>query len=346
MKNTLYFICALGFLAVLSSCQNSQETESIPDVAGIAVEKVAIRRMEKELLGVTSEGDLKSYLEANPLVSRYIRSFTPATDEQVYKALDRFKQQPYNDTLLADVNKQFSDITYLEQEFEQAFRYLKYYYPEFKQPQVFTMVSGFGTLGFGNDIYISEDFIVIGLDYFIGEKATFYPPEVPNYILKRYTPATIVPNTIIMLSAKYNAYDFKDKTLLADMIFYGKSYYFAKKILPTIPDTLLLGYTRYELSACHQNIAQIWGHFVEYKGENGYGLFYETQEFIKSKYVGERPKTMEIGDECPGRVGRWLALQIVRQYAKQKSDITLAQVMQESDAKRIFEESKFKPKKK
>ncbi|MCS7004198.1 MAG: gliding motility lipoprotein GldB [Cytophagales bacterium] len=328
------------------SCSETADEEPIPDVSNVQVEKVSIRRWEKEIFALKTEQEFSSYLEENPLFQRYVRSFTPAETSTLWKVMTQFRSFPQTDTLLADVQQTFSSISDIEKEFEQAFRFLKYYYPEFKQPQIFTIVSGYGALGFGRDIFIAEDMMVISLEYFLGEKKMmYYPPEIPMYILKRYSPQTIVPTTIIMLSAKYNAYDFQDKTLLADMIFYGKSYYFTKKILPYVPDTLILGYTRAELLACRYNVDQIWSHFVEYKGENGYGLFYETQEFIKNKYVGERPKTLEIGDECPGRVGRWLAWEIIKAYMKRNSTMTLPALMEEKNAKYIFEQSKFKPKK-
>jgi uncharacterized protein YjaZ len=141
----------------------------------------------------------------------------------------------------------------------------------------------------------------------------------------------------MFLSSKYNNYDYQDKTLLADMIFYGKAYEFTDRMLPYVPDTIITGYTSEELGLCTTFQDIIWGRFVE---DN---LFYETGEQIKSKYVGERPTVPEIADKCPGRVGRWLGWQIVERFMQEQQEITLKEMMQIGDAKKIFQQSRYKP---
>jgi hypothetical protein len=51
---------------------------------------------------------------------------------------------------------------------------------------------------------------------------------------------------------------------------------------------------------------------------------------------------VEIGNQCPGRVGRWLGWKIVRKWAQDKK-VPLQKVMEEKSARKIFEQSGFKP---
>ena len=63
----------------------------------------------------------------------------------------------------------------------------------------------------------------------------------------------------------------------------------------------------------------------------------------KKHYVEERPSIPEIGNKCPGRIGQWLGWKIVKAYMKNNPDVSLADLMAEKDAKKIFDHSRFKP---
>ena len=63
---------------------------------------------------------------------------------------------------------------------------------------------------------------------------------------------------------------------------------------------------------------------------------------MKQKYLGERPKTYDIGNDCPGRIGAWLGWQIVQQYANKK-ELGLQELMKVSNAQQLFQETKFRP---
>ena len=62
----------------------------------------------------------------------------------------------------------------------------------------------------------------------------------------------------------------------------------------------------------------------------------------KKNIWSERPKTLEIGDKCPGRIGEWLGWEIVKKYAEGQN-VPLHTLMENPDAQRIFMQSKYKP---
>jgi hypothetical protein len=80
----------------------------------------------------------------------------------------------------------------------------------------------------------------------------------------------------------------------------------------------------------------IWAHVIDNK------LLYETNDRIKDKYTGERPNVTEIGSDCPGRIGQWLGWRIVSRYRTENPEITLVELMQNANAREIFEQSKYK----
>jgi hypothetical protein len=186
-------------------------------------------------------------------------------------------------------------------------------------------------------MYVSDSLIVIGLDYYLGENATYRPLNIPGYILKRYRKENIVPNSLLLLSEKYNKIDVRDKTLLAEMIFFGKAFYFSKQMLPCVADSIFLGYTPKEMRDIFYSQEIIWANFIENEA------LFDTNHLIKDKFIAERPKTFEIGQNCPGRIGRWIGWEIVKSYMENNSDIPLPDLMKISSSRTVFERSGFKP---
>ena len=124
--------------------------------------------------------------------------------------------------------------------------------------------------------------------------------------------------------------------MLAEMIDYGKSYYLLGKILPCTPGNILIGYSEEEWEDIYENDAIIWANFVQNE------WLYETDHTMKQRFLGERPNVYEIGDKCPGRIGRWVGWEIVEAYAE-RTGASVQDIMAETDFNKIFTESKYKP---
>ncbi len=321
---------------LINGC-NSKEENNI-DVSHINVE-VDTRRLEKEVFSLSSKEEIKKFLRKNPTISQqYFNLGKRFNEEEVTRNINQLISLPYNDTLYNEIaEKIFVDFSKYEEEIKKGFQYLKHYYPEYKIPKICTMISGFSNFGFGGDIIFTDSLIVIGLDYFGGNKLRYRPPEVPTYILDRYQPEYISTTIFTLLSSKFNNYDNKDNVLLSDIIYYGKAYFFTKKLLPFKADSLIVGYSGQEMADVSYNEKKIWSHFVDNK------LFFETNDFIKNKYVGERPKVLEISSYCPGRIGRWLGWKIIDAYAKNNTGKELKGIMKNPSARKLFQESKYKP---
>ena len=75
-------------------------------------------------------------------------------------------------------------------------------------------------------------------------------------------------------------------------------------------------------------------------------MLYESNVKNEFRFINEAPFSkfyLEIDNESPGRVGQWLGWQIVRSYME-NNDVSLDQLLV-TDAKTIFEKSKYKPNK-
>ena len=201
-----------------------------------------------------------------------------------------------------------------------------------KVPKIQTVVTGIA-----NDIFMSDSLIIIGLDYYLGPNGKYRPMNVPGYLLKRYQKEYLVPQIMLMYSNYFNKTDYEDQTALADMVYYGKAYHMAKNLMPCAPDSILTGYTAFETNDIDEHEPVIWASFLENE------VLYERNPFIKDKFLSERPQTLEVGSNCPGRIGRWIGWNIVRKYASEHENVSLPDLMQMDDAQKIFSESKYKP---
>lgn len=120
------------------------------------------------------------------------------------------------------------------------------------------------------------------------------------------------------------------------MVYYGKKYLFTKEMMPCTSDSLIIWYTGKELQDIDENKQLIWANFLQNE------LLYETNHLTKEKFLGERPNTYEISAICPGRIGAWLGWEILRGYREKYPAEDLHKLMDEPDAKKIFNESNYR----
>lgn len=294
---------------------------------------VNIERLEKEVFKINSVHEMGFFITSHPILANEFlgRSQYPS-DSILAKELYKNIKNPYVDTLYHDSEAYFGDMADLKEEFEEAFSYIKHYYPSFQVPQIKTMVTGFGS----SEMYVGKDQVIIGLDYYLGENARYRPPGIPEYILRRFDKPYIVPAVVLLYANRFLKENTNDRTMLADMIYYGKKFYFTKQMLPCTNDSLIVWYTGQELKDVEENRDAIWFHFLDNQ------LLYETNHLVKQKYLDERPKVLEIGDKCPGRIGSWVGWDIIRAYMENNTEVSLQELMANPNAKDILTKSKYK----
>ncbi len=322
----MFSVCLIGCGEKEEACVFVPEAASTVDLA--------LQPLQETLVNISSKGELIQLFTKYPIIRDEIfRRAEYPNDSlflgEVYARLTN----PHLDTLLSESKRVFGDLSNLEQEFEQAFTNLKYYYPDFTPPKIQTVISGLDT-----DLYVSDSLIIVSLDFYLGRGAK-YRPKMYDYLLRRYDTNDIVPSCLLIygISNRFNKTEGADKTVLADMIAYGKSLYFAKHMLPCVPDSVFIWYTPTEMNGSRENEDLIWKRFVESQ------VLFSTNHKIKQDYLGDRPVTIQVGEKCPGRIGQWIGWQIVKNYADKHPETSLPKLMSASNAQKIFKESAYKP---
>jgi len=332
MRSLLLLACTALMVGACKN-QSSETCAFIPETSSIQVD-VPFVSLEDSLPAVNNKQQLVHFFTRHPDLrdAFFMRPAFPSDSAFINERFFRFSN-PHIDTLLMEVNSTFKDGADLRKQLRDAFANVKYYYPDFKIPMVKTVITGLET-----DLLVSDSLIAIGLDYYLGPTAR-YKPDLYSYMQRRYTPQFILPSIMLLygIDGSFNKTDLSDKTVLAEMISYGKAYYFAKQMLPCLPDSVLIGYTAEEMAGAQQFEDLIWSRFVEDE------VIYSTSHQVKQRYIAERPKTLEVGEKCPGRIGTWVGWQIVKKYMKSHPEVSLPQLMQTENANQIFKESGYRP---
>ncbi|WP_238395214.1 gliding motility lipoprotein GldB [Mucilaginibacter sp. 14171R-50] len=338
---TILICISFSLCVVFTACNRNKKV----DVSNIPVQ-VKIERFDLDFdaMRTTPMAQQAAFLQKKygnfyqDFIERILK-IGSVRDTAYFKTLRAiFASKSYMD-LKHDVDAVYANTKKQNAELTDAFRRLKYYYPQKKIPRVYAYWSGFQA-----QTSIGDDYFAIGLDLFLGADSRFYPALVesfPHYISRRFTPDNIAPRVIEgMAREDMFPENPEDKSLLAKMVYNGKILYFMDQTLPDAPDSTKIGYTAKQLKWCEDFKANIWGFFLE---EN---LLYETDYQKIQKYLGEAPFTPGLGDknDSAPKLAVWTGWQIVRQYMEKHPEVTLQQLMNNGDAQKILNGSKYRPK--
>lgn len=287
----------------------------------------------------------------NVEIKRFDKAFSEATPAKLAELKNEFplffpKQFPdsvwvakMNDTLQieleTEVLRAFPNDGKLEDVLEPLFQHIKYYFPTFETPLV---VAATSDVDYQNKVILADSMLVIGLDNYLGSDHRFYE-GIDKYVAKEMNASQIGPDVAEVYGRKYVSPP-KERSLLGQMIYYGKKLYLADLWLPDTPDSEKIGYTPNEFTWAQENEIYMWRYFVEKE------LLYSTDPKLGSRFINPAPFSkfyLEIDNESPGMVGRYLGWQIVKSYMENNN--TSVQELMITDADEIFKNSKYKPKK-
>ncbi len=331
----LFFLCVL----VIFSCKQDKR----PSVSHIKLD-IKIQRFEQDLYQGKNKDitatDLLLLKKYGSFYKDFISRMVGNPDITGLQVLERlYGSKAYND-LNHEVDSVYPKLNNIEKDLTETFKYIKYYYPKVQIPRFISFLSGFAY-----QIPIGENYIGIGLDMFLGKDSKFYPAlinSIPKYQSRRFEPAYLIPRVTEEFAKEelFKPND-EDQTLLSQMIYNGKILYFMDQVLPeNLSDTVKIGYTGRQLAWCKNFEGNIWGVFLEND------LLYNTDFRKIQVYLTDGPFTPELGnkDESAPKLGVWVGWQIVKKYMAENPDITLQQLMADTDAQKILTKSKYKPK--
>jgi gliding motility-associated lipoprotein GldB len=237
--------------------------------------------------------------------------------------------------LNVEVSKQFPDNSKIEDDLEMLVSRIKHYFPEEKTPRVITLVN---EVLIDKKAFYTNDLILISLDTYLGKNHKFYEPFA-EYQKANLESHQILPDLVTNFAFR-KIVPSQDKTLISEMIYYGKLHYLKDLLLTETPNYQKIGYTEMQEKFCIENEFQMWSYLVEEK------LLYDNNIKNYQRFIEDGPFTkfyLEIDSESPGRIGQWLGWQIVKSYME-NNNVTLDQLLK-TEPTVVFNKSKYKPKK-
>ncbi len=306
----------------MSSCNSKSKIEKESETIAIPLNIV---RFDK-IFATANEDNLSDLKATYPI-------FFPAeTSDSTWlaKSNDTLQKQ-----LEVEVEKAFPNNDKLEDDLLPLFQHIKYYFPQFKAPLVYTSTSD---VDYGNKVILADSVMVIALDTYLGEKHEFYQ-GIPAYIAKTMNANQIAPDVAEQFARSF-AMPAKDRTFLSQLIYFGKELYLKDLWLPETKDEDKIGYSAEQYAWVKENEEQMWRYFVEQE------LLYSTDPKLYERFVAPAPFSkfyLEIDNDSPGMVGRYLGWQIVKAYME-NNNVSINQLMTDS-ADEVFKNSKYKPKK-
>jgi hypothetical protein len=232
----------------------------------------------------------------------------------------------------------FKDFSIYQQKIKKGLQFVKYYFPNYKIPE--KIITYIGPLNGYGDI-LADDAVVVGLHLHLGKSFTLYQSELvqqtyPDYISQNFEPDYIEVNCLKNIVLDILPEKTDEKTLVQQMVEKGKRLYLLSKLLPYTDEYKLIGYKATQLKECYTSEKNIWNMFVQSNA------LQTIDENIIKNYIGESPKTQELGDASPGNIGSFAGWQIVKKYMQKNEGVTLQQMLTTNPDK-IFEQAKYKP---
>lgn len=349
MLKGVSYISLIIFMLSLVSC-GVDRSESIPDVSDIEVDydiyrvDELIHNIDTSNLAVGIEKFQSTYPKFYDIYFQHVLPIVGDTEDQFQENLKGYLTDKRVRRLLDTVDMVFDGIEdNLKKDFDQAFKLMKHYYPDFEAPNVYTYTAEYAIQQFLFEDADGEA-AAIGLDLYLGETYPYkkidpQEPAFSSYLTRSFNKDHIVRNVMdLIISDRLGVSN--GSRLLDQMIHNGKRIYLLDKVLPMVHDSVILKYNKDQTEWVKDNELEMWAFFFDQD------LFYESNSMKINKYVNPSPDSPGMPRSAPGETGNYMGLQIIKQYMDRYPETTIKELFDMTDAQELMTKSRYKPKRK
>jgi hypothetical protein len=339
-----YLLPTALLLLMTGACQQDfSGKKAAPDVSNLDV-PFQLLRFDQDIFALDTANLAEEmsqlsdkYPDLLPLFTETLIRDQTNPSETPQQALKSFLAAPFTRGLYDSVQLKYSDLRWLEPQLHNMLRYYRYYFPDRPTPAIATVISEFGVDAFT----YGDSLCGIGLDMFLGAESAYYDvPEIfPVYLRRNFTEQHIPVRLARAIAQHVVGPPPSGGRLIDYMLHNGKVLHIASSLLPAVPDSLIMGYTREQLSGCVANEAQVWARLLDQN------LVYQADYNKFRKLIEPSPNAPIVFTEAPGEIGNWVGWQIVRSYMQRHPETTMSALTQHTEAQKFLEESRYKPRK-
>ena len=322
LKDFLFFVFFLSFFFINIQCKKNNHIED--EINSIPI-NISFDRFDKKFYNIDS-------FRLKDLKKEYYYLFPEKFDDIVWHNRRKDSLQ----LILKDaIEKKFKNLDNIEDKVNHLFKHLKYSFPNLKIPKIVTLINN---VDYQSKIIYLDTLILLSLDTYLGKNHKIYS-GIPNYIKNDMDISFLSSHIIDKFLSSRIIYP-KERTLLSQMIYFGKKLYLIEKLLPHQKDSIIIGYSKEELIWAKSNELYIWKYFVEKE------TLYKTDSRLIRRFIDPSPFSkfyLEIDNNSPGRIGRWIGWQIVKSYMKRNPNTSIEDLISKS-SEELFIKSAYKPK--
>ncbi len=346
--NTTVLFIFLILATILTSCK-TESKETHPDVSDISVDFDIIRldelvaKMDTTNLSNDLDVLMAQYPSAATLYFGTLNPFTASSNlDTIAYRLGDFLKDPFFQNLQDTIGLIYGDMSDIKKEYTRAYKYFHHYFPEADIANIYTMNTGFSYQRFLFSDDDEKNALGVSLDLFLGDD---YPykrinpqnPSFSTYLTRSFDKEHLVKKTIeILVDDQIGTAN--GVRMIDQMIHNGKRLYILDHLMPETHDSIIMEYTSDQIQWAKQNELSMWSFFFDQE------LFYETNMMSINKYLSPSPNSPGMPSEAPGRTANYMGWQIVKKYMKRNPNVTMQDLIANTDAQKILEESKYKPK--
>ena len=321
----IFFLFFVVSLLLLQNCKKENQNPWKIEIKNPA-QNVEVTDISKEFYDTNVP--LEEFKQKYP----WFQGSVPDEDYSIRRA-DTAEVKIYKEAISKiDIAKLNSDLTDL-------FSHIKYYFPEFKTPQVYLFSSVLS--GIMEPIFYRDDVNMLFIDItgFMGENNPNYK-GLEQYFQTSMNPQNIVPKVSEVFANYFVQPNLNHQKFIDELIYNGKIMTLQDAFLPDFPDYLKMHYSQKQYEWAKQNEVNIWNYFVENN------LIFSDDLRLKERFINPGPFSKfytEIDNESSPRVGIFTGWQITRKFFQQNPETKLTDFLK-MNAQDIFNQSNYKPK--
>lgn len=339
-----YILLVISALAIWSC---GSDAVKAPDVSQVEVDFDIIRLDQKVAAIDTNyvargvDQLMHDYPSAAALYLGTLNPFTKSDNvDTISVGLREYLTNPFTQNLQDTINILYGDLTDIKEDYTQAYKYLKHYFPEADIANIYMMNTVFNYQRFLFNDDDDSNALGVGLDLFLDD----YPYKRINpqnesfseYLTRSFDKEHLVKKTM-ELNIDDLLGDANGTRMIDQMIHNGKRLYMLDHILPETHDSIIMEYTTDQWNWVKDNELDMWSFFFDQE------LFYETNLMTINKYLTYRHTSPGMPSIAPGRTANYIGWKIVEAYMKRYPETTMQDLIGLIDAQKFLEKSKYKP---
>jgi hypothetical protein len=333
-RYSFFLISLMVLVSFLTSCSEAEKGFQAP------LSPISIERFEQDLfnsdttdiIGQMQQWDAK-YPNFLKVYFEGIMKFGKLDDPALLDIVADYSSNIYMKELKEDCDSVFGDFEKEKKYLEMAMGNYKHHFPSKPTPRFITYVSGFN-----NQIILGDSLVGIGLDMFLGPTYEYYfTTNIPRYIIQKFDRKYLPVNTIKgILQGDFPAPS--EDNFTHKLIIEGKHMVALDYLFPNTADSIKIGFTESQMAYCDQNEGEIWAFFIERD------LLYSNRNADIARYFNDAPYTVTLSPKSAPKLGVFAGWKIVRKYMDKNPDLTLKELMEETDYQKIMQGAAYKPK--